>query len=127
MKKASEATKNNRIAYWILTIVSWLLVFAPLIAYAIYGFIIGAPQEKATLGLTLIAAIFLTVISIIFKKQIRSTIFILIIGIYICIDNILPTILIISVCTIIDEFIITPLQKVYHNKLTINKEIDKRL
>lgn len=124
---ASNPTKKYRTAYWILTAISFLLIFAPLISYTIYGFVVGEPAKKVTLAITLVAAILLTTLSIVLKFNIRSTIFILILGIYFCIDNILPLIIIISACTIADEFIITPLQKMYKNKLTINKEIDKRL
>lgn len=119
-------TKRYRIKYWITTILSYLLMFGPLFYYLISAFCEGAPQQKITLGFTITAAILLTGLSLIFKKHIRSTIFILIMGIYTCLENILPLIVLISVCTIIDEFIVTPLRTMYHQKLIINKEIDKR-
>lgn len=124
---AGNITKESRTAYWILTVISWLLVLGPLLGYAIYGFCVGEPTQKVTLATTLMVAIVLTIISTLFKFHIRSTIFILILGIYMCIDEILPLIIILSVCTILDEFLISPLQKKYKNKTTINKEIDRRI
>lgn len=122
----SETTKKYQTGYWICTVISWLLVLGPLICYAFYGFCNAEVEQKATLALTVIAAAFLTVLSMLMKFHIRSTMFILLLGIYVCIKNILPLIIIISICTILDEFVVTPLQKMYHNKLIINKEIDKR-
>ena len=127
MAETSKITKDARIAYWVLTAISWLLVLGPLLGYAIYGFAVGEPTQKVTLATTLFVAIVLTVISMIFKFHIRSIIFIMILGIYLCIKDILPLIIVLSVCTILDEFIITPLQKKYKSKLTINKEIDERI
>lgn len=122
----SDTTKKYRIKYWICTILSYLLTFGSLVYFVGYGFYHGETTEKITLGISAIAAIFLTVISAVFKFHIRSTIFILILGIYFCLDTILPTILTICACTILDEFVVSPLRKMYHQKLVINKEIDKR-
>lgn len=119
-------TEKYRTGYWVCTAISWLLVLGPLAAYAVYGFCNAEVAEKAALGLTVVAAVFLTVLSILLKFHIRSTMFILLLGIYVCIKNILPLIIIVSICTILDEFVVTPLKKMYHEKLVINKEIDKR-
>lgn len=123
----SNVTKKYRIGYWICAVISWLLLFGPMLVFAGYGFYQGDVHEKATLGIAILIAVLLTVISIVFKFHIRSTMFILILGVYFCIENILPIIVTISVCTILDEFVFTPLQKHFHNKLVINKEIDKRM
>lgn len=126
-KKASDITKKYRTGYWILTVLSWLLTLGPLVGYIIYSFIVSGTIEKVSLATIVFVAIVLTAISIIFKKHIRSTVFLLILGIYLAIEKITVMLIIISICTIIDEFIITPLQKSYHSKLVCNKEIDKRM
>lgn len=92
----------------------------------VVGFIEGETVEKLTLGMTFIAAGILTVINVLFKYHIRSTIWILVLGIYFCLDSILPLICMIAVGTILDEFILTPLHKKYKNKAIINREIDRR-
>lgn len=124
--KNSETTKKYRLAYWILTVISWILVFGPLAAYLIYAMIISGTVQKAGLVTSLFAAIILTGISIILKLHIRSALFIMILGIYLAIREISVLLVIISICTVLDELVITPLQKSFKNRLTINKEIDKR-
>lgn len=124
--KNSETTKKYRLAYWILTAISWILVFGPLAAYLIYAMIISGTVQKAGLVTSLFAAIILTGISIILKLHIRSALFIMILGIYLAIREISVLLVIISICTVLDELVITPLQKSFKNRLTINKEIDKR-
>lgn len=124
---SSKQTKKYRKGYWITTVLSWSLVLGPLIGYVIYGFITGQTVQKFSLGVTTMAALALTGFSIIFKKHIRSTIFIVLLGIYIALREITILLIILSICTILDEFVITPLQKSYREKLVINSQIDRRI
>lgn len=124
---SSKTTKKYRKAYWITTALSWALVLGPLVGYLIYGFISGQTIQKLSLGITGMAAIALTGFSVIFKKHIRSTIFIILLGIYIALREITILLIILSICTMLDEFIVTPLQKSYREKLVVNKQIDGRM
>ena len=123
MNKVTKKYKRLNIA---LRILSVILLLAPIIVFSIIGFIEGQVHEKLVLGCTLITALILVLINAIFKYNIRSTLWICILGIYMCLDNIMPLLLIIAISTIIDEFIVTPLQKKYKNLYVINNEIDKR-
>lgn len=123
MNKVTKRYKRLNIA---LRILSVILLLAPIIVFSIIGFIEGQVHEKLVLGCTLITALILVLINAIFKYNIRSTLWICILGIYMCLDNIMPLLLIIAISTIIDEFIVTPLQKKYKNLYVINNEIDKR-
>ena len=123
MNKVTKKYKRLNIA---LRILSVILLLAPIIVFSIIGFIEGQVHEKLVLGCTLITALILILINAIFKYNIRSTLWICILGIYMCLDNIMPLLLIIAISTIIDEFIVTPLQKKYKNLYVINNEIDKR-
>lgn len=123
MNKVTKRYKRLNIA---LRILSVILLLAPIIIFSIIGFIEGQVHEKLVLGCTLITALILVLINAIFKYNIRSTLWICILGIYMCLDNIMPLLLIIAISTIIDEFIVTPLQKKYKNLYVINNEIDKR-
>ena len=69
----------------------------------------------------------MTVISIANKIVLKSRIWILMLGIYICLDTVLTPLIIIAVCQIVDELLITPLKKNFKSKKIINKEMDKRL
>lgn len=127
MATSSNITKKYRRAYWITTAISWALVLGPMIGYVIYGLITGKTVQKAALGVSTFAAIGLTGFSVIFKKHIRSTIFILLLGIYLALREITILLIILSACTILDEFIVTPLQKSFRAKMQINAQIDRRI
>ena len=124
---SSNETKKYKKIYTILTIISLALVFGPLLGYIVYAYIVSGTVQKLTLTGTIMAAIVLTVISVLFKKNIRSSIFILILGIYVAISKIQVLIIILSITTMLDEFLITPARKTFRDKYTINREIDKRI
>lgn len=122
----SNITKKYTNLYWLFRSISFLILVLPLIIYGVKGFIEGDVTEKFTLGMTISISAILVALNILFKYHIRSTIWIIVLGIYFCIENIMPLLLCIAIGTILDEFIFTPLYKSYKNKATINKEIDKR-
>ena len=122
----SNITKKYQRLDILFHVLSILVLLFPIAFYSIYGFIEGEVTEKLTLGITFVIACILLVINVLMKYHIRSTVWILVLGIYFCIDNILPLLLMVAIGTIVDEFILTPLYKSFHNKATINKEIDKR-
>lgn len=124
MSKETRKYKTLSILFLALSI---LVLVAPLAYYSIVGFIEGETTEKFTLGLTFVIASILFVINILFKFHIRSTIWVLVLGIYFCLDNILPLIFMVAIGNILDEFLFTPLHKHYKSKASINKEIDKRI
>ena len=105
---------------------SWLLTVCPVLVYLVRAFVIGLPHQKLTLGCMVVVAGILTAISVMNKVVIRSTKWILILGIYAAIREILPLLIMIAVFTIIDEFIIGPLHRHYKLKYKINKEMDDR-
>lgn len=122
----TDITKKYKKAANTLSIVSWALTFVPIIVYVIVAFANGTPAQKLTLGISVIIAGMLVAVNFMMKLNLRSTIWVLMLGVYVCLKNILPLLLIIAISTIIDEMIISPLAKSYKNKYVINKEIDKR-
>lgn len=123
MTDLTKKYKNR--AKW-CKIISVSLVLIPLLIYAVIGFINGTIGQKVSLGLTLIICLIFTLINVVFKYHIRSTIWIMLLGIQICLTNITSLLIIISLSTMMDEFIFTPLAKKYKQKYIINNEIDKR-
>lgn len=105
---------------------SFSITVLPVILYAILGFYNGSIGEKVSLGICTLLAIMFVIINIMFKHHIRSTLWIMLIGIYICIDNIIPLLITMAISTVIDEFVLVPLIKKYKDKYIINKEIDAR-
>lgn len=122
----TEITKKYKKIANLTKVVSILMIFIPLIVYVIIAFINGSVGEKFTMGCMVICALILTVINILFKYNMRSTIWLIFIGIYSCLDSIMPLIWILAISTILDEFILSPLHKKYKQKYIINKEIDAR-
>ena len=120
-------TKKYKTLYILFKIMSILIIFVPLTIYIIKGFTIAQPTQKFILSAALIICIILTGINILLKMNIRSTLWVLVLGIYFCLESIQDLLLCIAISTILDEFIFTPLYKNYKSKYSINKEIDKRL
>lgn len=121
-------TKKYKKRAKILSILSFIVLFVPLIVYVVMAFASGdiTVSKKVVLGFSLIFALVLTIINALTKFRIRSTIWIVLLGIYYCLNNILPLLLMIAVGTITDEFILSPLQKKNKRLYEINNEIDKR-
>lgn len=124
----TDYTKNLKVKARLLNIISIILTVLPILIFVMKAFLSGdvSATKKLAMGMLVVMALILTAINVLFKYSIRSTIWILLLGIYICLDNIIPLLITITVCTILDEFVITPLQKKYSGEYKINKEIDKR-
>ena len=119
-------TKKYKIKLNICRLLSFTITVLPVIIYTIKGFIDGSIGEKVSLGICVILALMFMLINVMLKYHIRSTLWVLLIGIYVCIDNIIPLLIIMATTTIIDEFVLVPLINKYKNKYIINKEIDLR-
>jgi hypothetical protein len=122
----SEVTRKYQRLHLLFFSLSMLILTAPVVVYVVIAFVQGEVHEKLTLGTTVVIAVILTVINMLCKFHIRSTLWIVVLGIYFCLDNILPLLLMVAIGTILDEFVLTPLCKKYKAKANINKEIDKR-
>lgn len=121
-------TKNYRIKYWIFLIASILLNVTPLVVYTIMALCQGQLiYQKVALTMTVFVVLIMTVISMVNKITLRSRLWLLLIGVYLCIGEILTPLIIIAVCQTVDEIVVHPLKMTYKNKLTISKEIDKRI
>ena len=124
----SEITKKHRLWYWIFFALSLLLNVGPLTVYTIKAVIeADLVYEKVTLVMTVFVVLIMTVISLINKVAMRSRLWVILIGIYFCLDYIMTPLIIIAVCQVVDEIIVSPLKKHFREKLSINKEIDRRL
>ena len=118
--------ETYRKKYIICRALSILLTLLPILVYTILGFINGSTGNKIALGMCLLLALIFVLINVIFKHRIRTTIWIIMVGIYVCVNNIIPLLLLMAFSTALDEFILEPLYKSYKEKYKVNKEIDKR-
>lgn len=111
----------------VLLVLSLLLNIAPIAAYTIKGFVeADLIVEKVALSATVFIVLILSAISWINKTTMRSRIWIILLGLYGCLDVFITPLIIIAVCQVLDEWFINPLYKSCRNKYTINKQIDKR-
>ena len=124
----SNRTRNAKRGLWICRILSVSVTLLPVIYYVIKGLSDGSvgSRQKACLGCMVCLAIMLYIINVLMKYSIRSTVWILLLGVYVCLEDILPLILMLAIGTIIDEFVLSPLKKHYESVYCINKEIDRR-
>lgn len=121
-------TKKYRNRYIALLIISVFLNVYPVLYYTVKAFIeANAVVDKVTLCSTIFIVLILTLVSLVTKVSLRSTMWIIMIGLYICLDSIIDMIMLVAAFQITDEMIITPLRKITKHKLTIHKELDKRL
>lgn len=125
----TETTQKYKTTYWILFGISILLNFLPLIVYIIKGYasIEVSESRKVTLTMTMMIALILSIYNILAKKHMRSVIWILLLGVYFAVQKIELLLLLMAICTIVDEFIVEPLMKKYKLKWKTNCEIDSRL
>lgn len=124
----SDITKSKRFAARITGLLSFLLSIGPAIYFVTEAFINGEMKQKFTIGALCTIVLILSVIMWLTKYNLRRTIFwILVFGIFAVADKLAVMFIIMGVCNIIDEVIMTPLHKSFKTAYKTNKEIDKRL
>lgn len=126
----SNYTKVCRAKLWLYRSLDLIILFAPVIVYTIIALTkdgVTVPGRVAVVGSVCIALI-LSLFNIIAQKRLRCPIWIILIGLYVAIKEILlPLIIILAVVTVIDDLLLTPLITYYRTKLISNKAIDERL
>lgn len=124
----SKKTKNNQLGYIITSVISVILWLAP-IAIFLFLSIMNSTfmYQKVALSMTVLAVIVMTIIALTSKVAMRSRLWVMLIGIYICLQNIMTPIIIFACCQVADELIVCPLKERFKRKYQINKEIDGRL
>lgn len=121
-----ERTKQLKNKLIFVAILDLIFILGPILFFIIKAIAVGEPTQKLSLGLSITVAIIILLINIMFKLNLKSAIFILVLGIHTCLDNIQNMLLIYSICMIVSELIICPIKRHLRNLYVINKEIDKR-
>lgn len=120
-------TKTYKFKKNLMLILSLLCTLGPLVVFTIMGLVQGEGKEKLCLTMTIIAAIGLAIVAVWRKIHLKSTLYILMIGLWTALDNLLPFIITIMICTMLDELIFSPLYHRWKEDYYTNKQIDKRL
>lgn len=120
-------TKKYHIIAAILLFATFLLNIGPLAYYTIDALVNAElVVEKAKLCMTVLVVLIMSIVAWINKTSSRSKIWVIIFGLYICLDSFLVPLLVIGLTQIVDEWFISPLHRHYRGKYRINREIDKR-
>ena len=134
----SEVTKKYQKKYWTTFAISSILWLGTCLFLILYGFIVawkgdGSSESnavvdaiRATYSALLISIIAAIAIFIFIKEKIRNTIWMANLVISVVLFGSTGMWVVLSLWAL-DEFLIVPLKNHYREKISINKEIDKRL
>lgn len=123
----TSRTKKYRCWAAILLIISILLNVAPIAAYTIIGFVqADLIVEKVALTSTIFIVGIMSLVALVNKTTMRSRIWVILLGLYMCLDSFITPLIIIAITQILDEWFVSPIHKSCRNRYIINKEIDKR-
>lgn len=121
-------TKRYRLIAGLLLAATILLNVGPLAAYSAIGLAqADLITEKVALTSTIFVVLILSAVAWVNKTTMRSRVWVIILGLYFCLDHFITPLLIIAITQVLDEWIVSPARKHYKNKYIINKELDKRL
>lgn len=121
-------TKKFKIAAILLTVLSICLSIGPLIVYSVIAFNnAGATTvNKVTLMSMISIGTILSLVCAINKYSPRCRLWLIMIGLYVCLDKFIGCVLVMAITQCIDELAIHPLARIARQKYGINREIDKR-
>lgn len=128
----SERTKQCKRLSILFLVLHILCLFGPLLYFIPYAYIVGEVGRKLALSLFLIVALCLSVVALISDAKTRggfakSIMWILVIGISICLQEVKVFVYIMAIVSIIDELVIVRLRAKYKDAYASNKEIDRRM
>ena len=107
-------------------------LFGPIAYHVVHAYITGTVQSKISMSLTIIIAIILAGISALVSITARAglqrcVLWILMIGVVCCLNEIKTFIWIMSITSILDELVFVKLRDRYNAALISNKELDRRV
>lgn len=129
MAKTSSFTKRTRFKYWTLKVLQNLLLFLPLMVYIAIALVNPGVivVEKMVLLSSITVALILTGFNFVAKRNLRSPLWIVVLGLYFAIGQyLMPLIVILAVVSLLDDVIFRPLIGHYRVKLIASKTIDER-
>ena len=129
MTPASNFTKQTRTKYWLFKIIHTILLYVPLMVYVIIALANGgitAPKKVALVG-TVMVALILTVFNFIAKRNLRSPLWLILLGLFVAMKEMLiPLIIMLAVVSVIDDFILSPVIANTKVHLESSKMMDAR-
>lgn len=121
-------TKKLKLIAVLLTALSLILSLGPLVVYTVlaYNNAMATTVAKITLTSMLSIGVIMSVVCAINKYTPRCRVWLILIGLFLCLDKFIGCVLVFAITQCVDELVVCPLAKLYREKYRINKEIDKR-
>ena len=121
-----DLTKVHKKKYRFAAFISFLLNIGPFLTFTAMAYFSGtAVNSKVTLSLTLILVAIFTCYAYYKKMVMRSNLWILLIGLWICLDNIITILIVFACCQIVDELFVTPYMLYHKGKYEHYKDNDE--
>ena len=128
MTERTKQCKRNKI---IFSILHYLAMLAPIIYFAAFVIITGEVVQKVAMTIDIIVVLILGVLSLFtdvkYRGGLRKTmLWAMIAGIVWCLNRAHTFIIIMAICSILDELIFVKLKDRYAELTRTNKELDRR-
>lgn len=127
---SSNFTKRVRRKLWMVRALDWACVTLPVVGYVLFGLFSHDVEtvKKLVLISTCIIAGIVSVTNVFMRQRMRCVVWILIIGLYVAVrELLLPLIIIMAVTSVADDVVFSPLIAYYQAKLASSKTIDQRM
>lgn len=117
-------TSKYRRLYHLFFLLSIVATFGPCCFGVLMGFLNGSVVSKVSLGICGVTCLIIAAIAALNKYRPRCIPWLIFIGIYVCVKDVIPIVVAVSVGIIIDEFIFTPLTKHYKKRYEMERQGD---
>ena len=126
MKENKDRLKSLKNKLHLTQALSFMCTVLPLLIYVIIGLANGEVHkgDKVFLGFSIVVALILTTVNILMKYHLRSPIFVLLLGVYKALNNVIALLVIMSIGIILDEFVLQPVIKSLKAKVVVRKELE---
>lgn len=123
----SGTTRGYQFWAFLFGLLSFLCLIGPFVGFGIAALAGGAlVYEKVAFVGTVFVVLIMSVVAAVNKVALRSRVWIVLFGLWLCLDSFLLPLLVVGACQIVDELVISPLRAHCAAKASINAEIDKR-
>lgn len=118
MVKKTNRWKHFHRGMWITNVIHFIIGLAPVLALLIAGFASGTigMTSKFALGIFGVSAVALLIFETVKHIKLRTLFWLLMLGLCICVDAVMPFVITFLACSATDEFIVEPINRFYRKK-----------
>lgn len=127
---SSNFTKKVRRRLWLVRALDWSFVTLPVVGYVLFGLFshdVETMKKVVLISMCILAGV-ISVTNVFMRQRLRCVVWILIIGLYVAVKELLLPLIIVMACTAVtDDIVFSPLISYYQSKLAASKTIDQRM